>query len=170
MQKINETQWRRVCKESKRIEREDRKCKVEQRQTIKKNYCFSDLLGHLNPFLTFPFNSSSGLFSSFVRSFLPLLSLSLFLCAHFKPISSWEIFVVDFISTFLLLYGFCIVFIFIRNCCHYFLFGLVLVSAAHWVYAFHSLAMLSAQHIGDFYPVSVQWYDKELYYALELNI
>lgn len=125
MQKINETQWRRVCKESKRIEREDRKCKVEQRQTIKKNYCFSDLLGHLNPFLTFPFNSSSGLFSSFVRSFLPLLSLSLFLCAHFKPISSWEIFVVDFISTFLLLYGFCIVFIFIRNCCHYFLFGLV---------------------------------------------
>lgn len=65
-------------------ESENRKCQVEQRQTIKKNYCFSDLLGHLNPFLTFPFNSSSGLFL-IVCSVVHSLSLSPSCCL---PISN----------------------------------------------------------------------------------
>lgn len=103
------------------------------------------------------------LFRSFFLSDLSL-SHSLSFCS---PISNpsllercmWLI----FIPTFLLLYGFCIVFIFIRNYCHYFLFCsfLLRISFTNSAHCTLHRQLLS---------VSLQRYDNELLHALEQNI
>lgn len=133
------SEWMNKWERARARGRNKRALRKVETTTIKKNYCLSDMFGHLNPFLTFPFcNNRIVLILHFFFSLSPLFF-------QFSPFLLEMVAVVNFdfniLSFVWFLYRF-----------QFFSFLLLYTKLLPLLSAHLRNPLTLLQYIGDFYP------------------